>query len=146
MMTLKKYLSLAILLGAFATFAIRAQSQQSGPTSKEWLINLPSAPLKLGLSSESNSIKLESRSTGHIVSFWLGCVVQEKDDFSVVEVLKERRINLPGAYDRGGADLTLIFMPVSDFESHKNRCEQMKARVSAVEVEFSDGAVWKAKR
>jgi hypothetical protein len=146
MITLRKYLPLTIVAGAFAILTINIQAQELRALSKEWLINLPSTPLNLSLPSKVNSVRLDSRSTGNIIGFHLGCIAQEKDKFTVVGILEERRINLPGAYGEGDIDPTIIFMPISEFENYKVRCETTNAKVGVVEVEFSDGSIWKAKR
>ena len=143
---LRKYLPITFMLIAYAASAHSMRAQQSSNSSKDWLINVPSAPLNLSLPPNLGSVKLESRSTGHIGEFQLGCIIQEKDKYSVADILEERHINLPGAYGEGDVNPTLIFIPLSEFEGYKGYCESIKAKVGIVGAVFSDGSTWRAKR
>lgn len=87
MSKLRKCFLLAVWLVAFATIPINSHVQQSRPASKEWLVNLPSSPLSLSLASKVKAIRFDSRSTGNIVGFRLGCVAEANDGFTVLEVV-----------------------------------------------------------
>jgi len=143
---LRKCFLRAVCLIAFATIPIYSQMQQSIPVPKEWIVNLPSSPLSISPASKVKAVRFDSRSTGNIVGFRLGCVAETKDSFTILEVLKEQRINLPAAIGEGDIDPQIIFMPISEFDGYRSRCEKANAKVAVIEVEFSDGGIWKAKR
>ena len=120
------------------------QEQQSGnDVSAEWLINLPSSPVVLGIQLEGRTVTLASRAYEHTSLLKFGCIAHQGSRYIVVEELQDDDMDVAAPED---GTFTRIYIPAEEFADDRERCEQRQAKVGVFEVEFVDGAIWTLKR
>jgi hypothetical protein len=145
---MKNRLSLVtVILGAALPL-----SQAEGPAklNKDWM-NLPSAPLRFDVAPKTEGyLVLGNYSTGRAVRYRLGCVNEQKGKITVLRQGSPRCTNLRSIDLKGDPTNqinytveTLVLGITHGFTLE--RCEE-NAKLAVVEVEFEDGAIWKAKR
>jgi hypothetical protein len=133
---------LLLILLAFSTSITR--SQQSNQPIPEYWINLPSAPLRIGSTPDNDGYTLANyNNLGRVVRYRFGCVIQK--DKRIV-ILNRRQI-------KEGEFSPLLLGQIRPSQelrvtgSHafpEPICK--KGKLAVIEVEFEDGAIWKASK
>jgi hypothetical protein len=101
-----------------------------------WL-TVPSSPLEIRFSPSNRDVELVNRSSGKVIRFRLGCVIQETNKVRVVRKMPFVDANL----DSGKVLLNSSTVYADDLE----QCSKKKSRVSVVEVVFLDDSIWRVK-
>ncbi len=141
----------ACLLSAHAVPRTAGESLQESPTQAGRAVPLPGSdgafhnphgsPAWIVYIPLGAAYALENHSDKRIVRYQVGCVVDECGRLEILSRKKEGRVDLPPA------DLlknTFPFTYVS-VRQVKKECVSKGAKVSVVEVTFTDGTVWQAK-
>lgn len=103
---------------------------------EEWWINIPSSPLKLGLTENQRFVVLSNLSSSRIIQYRLGCIEEREGGFRVIGRLKATRTDL--------VTNQTIINPVG-LDEDKKGCDKKRGKIAVIEVEFADGSIWKAK-
>ena len=101
-----------------------------------WL-TVPSSPLEIRLSPSNRDVELVNRSSGKVIRYRLGCVIQEANKARVVRKMPFVDANL----DSGKVLINASTVYADDLE----QCSRKKSRVSVVEVVFLDDSTWRVK-
>lgn len=116
---------------AFPTLSI-AQSELE----QRW-VNIASSPLEIRFTPSKRDGLLVNRSSGRVVQYRLGCVVNDSDlRIRVLKKLKPVRTQL----ETGKALINSVSVHQLDME----RCEKAASRLAVIEVIFQDGFAWRA--
>jgi hypothetical protein len=133
---MRRIAPLIVLILVITRLTFAFHQQKSAPP-EEWWANVPSSPLFMAGSPSKRDLSLENRSSGMIVSYTLGCVIQGGGRWRVLH----RMNNISTSLEPGKA----LLSSVSVYTKHRERCARKDARVAVVEVHFSDGSVWKSR-
>jgi hypothetical protein len=133
--------AVALLLLILTAIPSINQGQQVGEvTSQEWWINVPSSPLEFKLFPNKRFLGLTNRSTGRVVQFRLGCVIQGRD---LIRVVRKATVTKTDLAASGAAGQQFYFKDVSSYAEDRKCCAKENAKLAVVEVNFADGSTWK---
>ena len=113
-------------------------------------MNLPSSPLRFDVAPQGYGYVLGNFSTGHVIRYRIGCVEEQKGKIAVLRQGKLQYTSL-GPIDLNGDRANRINYSVETLVSgithgfDVEKCQD-NTKTAVVEVEFEDGASWKAKR
>lgn len=127
-----------LLLVALSPLRTMRQYPPASPdAAQDWLVNLPSSPLVFETNVSRRALDLFNHGSKPIKKYRLGCVVEENGKLKIAHKMAVMKRNL--APNEGLLDMMYVYA------DHKSRCDKHHAKLSVIEVTFSDGSQWKAK-
>ena len=127
-----------ILLALLSPLHTMGQNQQTHQeAASDWWINLQSSPLVFETNVSGRMLNLFNHGSKSIKRYRLGCIVEEEGKLKILH--KKAMIKTSLAPNQGL--LNSIYVYTHD----KSSCEREHAKLSIIEVAFSDGSEWKAK-
>jgi hypothetical protein len=135
---MKKLKNIPLYLAIIAVMSTTSWANRGSQIVPEesWL-SVPSSPLEIRFSPSKRDLALLNRSSGKIIRYRLGCVVQEASKIRVVRKMPFIDANL----ESGKVVINAFTVYADDLE----RCGKKKSGLAVVEVVFLDGSIWKAK-
>jgi len=115
-----------------------AQQAAEEPLESLW-INLPSTPLRFFPNTDGIGYSLNNYSIGYIVQYRLGCVVEQGGGFKVLTKRDAKEISLRPMTSGEVHGRAVLPLSGRAFDPCK------KGKLTVIEVQFKDGAVWKIK-
>ncbi len=138
-MTKKRYLLVVLLLTVtMAPKESLAQQSAGEPLDALW-INLPSTPLRFFANPDGNGYSLSNYSIGYIVQFRVGCVLEQDGSFKILSKRAAKEISLRPMTSGEVHGRAVLALTGAAFDPCK------KGKLTVIEVQFKDGAVWKIK-
>ena len=135
-MKMFKNLALFItIIAAVWTNSWAKPSPQMQP--EEFWLTVPSSPLDARFSPSKRDIELLNRSSGKVIRYRLGCVMQETNKARVVQRMPFIDVDLEGG--------KVLINSANRYDDDLVRCGKKKSRLAVVEVLFEDNSVWKAR-
>ena len=136
----KKHRALAAVLIAIilATSIPGKPQRKDAEEDTASLLNLPSSPLKIGVSANGRHLEITNYSAGTVVGYQMGCVTEEsgkikvESRFSSVKMKNELGPAEPGK---------VSFTAVDEFRS-RDLCKEKSMKLAIISVSFADGSEW----
>ena len=132
----------ALLVAVLAIPTPGATLQTDESPEGVYLLNLPSSPLQLTASANRRFLNVENHSGRQVRSYRLGCVIERRSGIKLLAKFARDAANLAPQGPSGEVHLAIL----SAYGERFKLCRAKAAKLAVVEVRFSDGSVWKAKR
>lgn len=127
-----------LMLAILSPVRTIAQGQQTGEEPPpDWWVNTESSPLVFEIHGSRRILHLFNNGSKTIKSYRLGCVLEERGKLRVLHRMAVVKRDL--APNQG------LLNSVYVYDEDRSRCDRKRAKLSVVEVVFSDGSRWKTK-
>jgi hypothetical protein len=132
------YRLVAIIIVTFLSLSGRGQAQEVD-TRAQGLVNQPSSPLRIGVSSNGRHVEADNVSSGTVIEYQTGCVAEEVGKITIRSQFKPVKVELAPA----GSGKALWFTEI-DFKD-LDLCREKNAKLAVIRVSFADGSEWRIK-
>jgi hypothetical protein len=132
--TVRVMLSLLVWVVPIGATAKRSLQGEGGAQA---LLNLPSSPLKLQITTNGRHLEADNVSGGTVIEYQTGCVAEEPGKITIQSQFKPVKLELLPA----GPGKALWFTEI-DFKD-LYFCRDKNSKIAVVRVSFADGSEWK---
>jgi hypothetical protein len=130
-------------LGVISVPPVTSGSRQADDAvAKKLLFNMPTSPLKLTISSNREFYSVDNHSPKRVVSYRLGCVVEDGNNIKIKYKAKPKLVDIAPLDDSQNRITGKAYTIYGDKDFHS--CIKKKAKLTVLEVGFSDGSLWLA--
>jgi hypothetical protein len=138
-----KYLYIALLTIVSFVPVIALKTQVDERLTKKWVLEQPSSPLRITLSSNGENYDLENFSDGRVVAYRLGCVKESATGVKIKRRAKLKHVDIAPADPPGDKRYGVGYTIYADNDFYP--CIQKKIKLAVLEVRFSNRPKWVAK-
>lgn len=106
----------------------------------DWWVESGTSPLKIKQAQSGRWVILENQSSGRVIQYQLGCVLEHGARFHVVCKMKTEQTDLP-PYVKSDQKIYSVVHRTLDGKE-KDECEKIHGKLSVIKVWFADGSIW----
>lgn len=136
------FIVLCVLAVVGVTPTPNGSCQEDEAVAKKWLLNLPTSPLKLTISSNREFYSVNNHSSKHVVGYRLGCVIEDGNKFKIKYKAKPKQVDIAPLDESKNRIIGKAYTIYGDKDFYS--CVKKKAKLTVLEVGFSDGSSWLA--